>query len=322
VSLAGLNMLSHRDRRQDELFVAGSLRDLIPNDHILARVDLILDLSWLREEVSDCYDLDQGRPGIDPEVAVRLMLAGLLCGIVHDRALLREAQVNLAVRWFIGYRLHEALPDHSSLSRIRQRWGADRFRAVFQRSVQCCLEAGLVVGDVVHVDATLIRADVSWDSLALGHVAAVESANEPGNGSGVEDDGSDNDAGGIPAKAKPPKLKKLSSTDPDARMSTSRRDHVLEPSYRQLTAVDSAHGIVVDATVVSADVHEGGTLVAQLERIEDLSGRHVGLVTADKGYAYSSNYQALNIWGTTWHGRGYSAATNPQGEGAVEPVQV
>ncbi|MBT4042506.1 MAG: IS5/IS1182 family transposase, partial [Rhodospirillaceae bacterium] len=59
-------MLSHRDRRQDELFVAGSLRDLIPNDHILARVDLILDLSWLREEVSDCYDLDQGRPGIDP----------------------------------------------------------------------------------------------------------------------------------------------------------------------------------------------------------------------------------------------------------------
>jgi hypothetical protein len=105
-------------------------------------------------------------------------------------------------------------------------------------------------------------------------------------------------------------------------MSTSRRDHVLEPSYRQLTTVDSAHGIVVDATVVSADVHEGGTLVAQLERIEDLSGRHVGLVTADKGYAYSSNYQALNIWGTTWHGRGYSAATNPQGEGAVEPVQV
>lgn len=179
-------MLSHRDRQQDELFVAGSLRDLIPDDHILARVDRVLDLSWLRSEVSDCYDLEQGRPGIDPEVAVRLMLAGLLCGIVHDRALLREAQVNLAIRWFIGYRLHEALPDHSSLSRIRQRWGAERFRAVFQRSVGCCLEAGLVVGDVVHVDATLIRADVSWDSLALGHVTAVEGANEAGQIAGTQ----------------------------------------------------------------------------------------------------------------------------------------
>lgn len=292
-------MLSHRDRLQDELFVAGSLRDLIPDDHILARVDRVLDLSWLRDEVLDCYDLDQGRPGIDPEVAVRLMLAGLLCGIVHDRALMREARVNLAIRWFIGYRLHEALPDHSSLSRIRQRWGAGRFRSVFQRSVQCCLEAGLVIGDVVHVDATLIRADVSWDSLALGHVAAVASANEAEVVDGGGDDGADGGtSGGASVKAKPPKLKKLSSTDPDARMSTSRRDHILEPSYRQLTAVDSAHGIVVDAAVVSADVHEGGTLLAQLGRIEALSGRAVGLVTADKGYAYSSNYQALEARGT------------------------
>jgi hypothetical protein len=157
------------------------------------------------------------------------------------------------------------------------------------------------------VDATLIRADVSWDSLALGHVAAVEGANEAGvvaeGGDNDADNAADNDAGvgvsgGVSVKAKPAKLKKLSSTDPDARMSTSRRDHILEPSYRQLTAVDSAHGIVVDAMVVSADVHEGGTLVAQLERIEGLSGQHVGLVTADKGYAYSSNYHALEQRGT------------------------
>jgi hypothetical protein len=74
-------MLERRDRLQDELFVAGSLRALIPEDHVLVRVDKVLDLSWLRAEVSDCYDLEQGRPGIDPEAAVRLMLAGLLLGI-------------------------------------------------------------------------------------------------------------------------------------------------------------------------------------------------------------------------------------------------
>ena len=72
--------------------------------------------------VRGCYAADgAGRPGIDPEVAVRLMLAGFRLGIVHDRRLLREAQVNIAIRWFAGYGLHEALPDHSSLTRIRQR---------------------------------------------------------------------------------------------------------------------------------------------------------------------------------------------------------
>jgi IS5 family transposase len=89
---------------------------------------------------------------------VRLMLAGFLLGIVHDRRLLREAQVNLAVRWFCGYGLHEALPDHSSLTRIRQRWGAERFRRLFGRTVQACLAAKIAKGELVHVDASLIRA--------------------------------------------------------------------------------------------------------------------------------------------------------------------
>jgi transposase len=107
---------------QLKLLITGSLRQLIPDDHVLVRVDRVLDLSWLRDEVADLYCLDDGRPGIDPEVAVRLMLAGLLSGIVHDRKLMREAHVNIAIRWFIGYGVHEKLPDHSSLTRIRQRW--------------------------------------------------------------------------------------------------------------------------------------------------------------------------------------------------------
>ena len=67
------------------------------------------------------------------------MLAGLLLGLVHDRRLMREAQVNLAIRWFSGYGLHETLPDHSSLTRIRQRWGAERFKAILTRSAQACV---------------------------------------------------------------------------------------------------------------------------------------------------------------------------------------
>ena len=162
-------MLGRKERNQLELFITGSLRQLIPDDHVLARVDRALDLSWLTEEVADCYCLDDGRPGVDPEVAVRLMLAGLLLGIVHDRKLMREAHVNIAIRWFIGYALHEALPDHSSLTRIRQRWGAERFRKIFKRTVEACLKAKIVTAEVVHIDASLIRANVSWE-LSLIHI--------------------------------------------------------------------------------------------------------------------------------------------------------
>ena len=103
-------MQSRKNRQQEELFIATSLRDMIPEDHILKRVDAILDLSWFHDEVREYYCQENGRPSIDPESALRLMLAGFFQGVVHDRKLMREAQVNLAIRWFAGYRVDEALP--------------------------------------------------------------------------------------------------------------------------------------------------------------------------------------------------------------------
>jgi hypothetical protein len=97
------------------------------------------------------------RPSWDrPEVAVRLMLAGLRLGIVDDRHLMRDARVNLPVRWLMGYGLHEALPDHASLTRSRRRWGADRFRRLFEGTV-ACVAAGIAKGEV---DRSLVRAEV------------------------------------------------------------------------------------------------------------------------------------------------------------------
>ena len=112
----GCGTLGRKERDQLELFMTGSLRQLVPDDHVLARVDRVLDLSWLRAEVAGLYCEANGRPGIDPEVAVRLMLAGFLLGIVHDRRMLREAQVNLAIRWFVGYGLHEEAPRPSTMA--------------------------------------------------------------------------------------------------------------------------------------------------------------------------------------------------------------
>ena len=206
-------MLGRKARERLELFVTGSLDQLVPEDHVLARVDRVLDLGWLREEVADCYSGDNGRPGIDPEVAVRLMLAGLLLGIVHDRRLMREAQVNIAIRWFIGYGLHERLPDHSSLTRIRQRWGEARFRRVFQRTVAACLDAKIATAEVVHVDATLIRADASWESLVERHAGDVMAANAGDR---------EIEAGSKRRRARG-QSRKVSLTDPDASMATSGR---------------------------------------------------------------------------------------------------
>ena len=138
--------------------VTGSLRQLVPEDRVPARVDRVLDHGPAARGVADCYRADNNRPGIDPKVPVRLMLAGLLLGIVRDRRLLWEAQVNIASRWFIGFGLHKRLPDHSSLTRIRQRWGEKRLRVIFRRTVTACLQAKIATAEVVHIDASLIRA--------------------------------------------------------------------------------------------------------------------------------------------------------------------
>jgi len=92
-------MIGSQNRDQLEFFARGSLRDLVPDDHILARVDRVLDLSWLKADVADVCAPSAGRPSVEPEAIVRLMLAGFLLGIVHDRRLMREAQVNPAIRW-------------------------------------------------------------------------------------------------------------------------------------------------------------------------------------------------------------------------------
>ena len=271
-------MLGRKRREQLDLFVAGSLEQLLPKDHVLVRVDRVLDLSWLREEVSDCYSADMGRPGIDPEVAVRLMLAGLLMGYVHDRRLMREAQASLAIRWFIGYGLHEELPDHSSLTRIRQRWGEKRFREIFRRTVKACLDAKVAKAEVVHVDASLIRANASWESLAERHMDEVVSENA----------GDQDDAGGGRGKSV-----KMSRTDPDAHLAnTGRRGHA-EPSYKQHTAVDDARGVVLDVAVTRASVSEREMIDAQVEAVCELSGGDIATVTADSGYAYAKVYGAL-----------------------------
>jgi transposase len=284
-------MIGKRDRSRRSLFITGDIEELIPDDHILKRVDRFLDLSWLSEAVKECYCADNGRPSIDPEAAVRLMLAGFFQGIVHDRKLMREAQVNIAIRWFAGFELDEALPNHSSLSRIRERWGADKFKTIFKKTVQACIDAGLVSGETVHVDSTLIRADVSWESIVTKHANDVIKENrEEGGDDEVSDD--------LPKKIGRPRTrgntKKVSLTDPDATLATSKHNYHLEPTYKQHTAVDDERGILIDVDLTTGEINEGTKLIETIERIECMTGKPIKHVTADKSYSHSVNYNELD----------------------------
>jgi transposase len=159
--------------------IAVSLKDLVPRDNFYRHLEAKLDLSFVRNWARELY-AEGGRPGIDPVVFFKLQLIMFFEGIRSERQLIATASLNLAHRWYLGYALDEKLPDHSSLTRIRQRLGIDIFQRFFERVVDLCQDAGLVWGRDLYFDATRVRADADTDSLvprfyheAQTHIADV-----------------------------------------------------------------------------------------------------------------------------------------------------
>src|ERR671938_219589 len=142
-----------------------SLERLVPADHFYRHLDAKLDLSFVRDLVRDKY-APQGRPSIDPIVFFKLQLVMFFEGLRSERELVRVAADRLSVRWYLGYDLDEPLPDHSSLTRIRSRYGWAVFERCFEQIVEQCREAGLVWGKELYFDATQVKANASLDSVA------------------------------------------------------------------------------------------------------------------------------------------------------------
>src|ERR687883_1626266 len=134
-----------------------SLEELVPKDNFYRRLDRKLDLSFVRDLVKECYACS-GRPSVDPVVFFRLQLVMFFEDIRSERQLMEVAADRLSIRWFLGYNLNEPLPDHSSLSRIRERYGLEIFRCFFEEIVQMCFEAGLVRGEELYFDSTNVEA--------------------------------------------------------------------------------------------------------------------------------------------------------------------
>ena len=147
-----------------------SLEELVPKDNFYRRLDAMLDLSFVRDLVEDCYACS-GRPSVDPVVFFRLQLVMFFEDVRSERRLMEVAADRLSVRWFLGYDLDEPLPDHSSLTRIRERYGLEIFRRFFERMVQECFEAGLVWGEELYFDSTKVEANADVDSLRSRSIA-------------------------------------------------------------------------------------------------------------------------------------------------------
>lgn len=156
-------MMGHRSKRF-KLFTETNLEALVPADNFYRRLEDCLDLSFVRDLVRDRYE-EGGRPSIDPVVFFKLHLIAFFEGIRSERRLMETAAMNLAHHWYLGYDLDEVLPDHSSLSKIRARYGVEAFQRFFERIVELCMEAGLVEGEELYFDATRVEADASMDSL-------------------------------------------------------------------------------------------------------------------------------------------------------------
>src|SRR5579859_2103840 len=168
-------MMGSKERHFNPL-INVSLEQLVPQDHFYRQLDRTLDLSFVREFVQQTY-AGIGRPSIDPIVFFKLQLVMFFEDIRSERLLMRHAADRLSVRWYLGYDLGESLPDHSSLTRIRERYGVEVFRRFFEKIVEQCQQAGLVWGKELYIDATKVKANASLDSLTPRFAVEAHLAN-------------------------------------------------------------------------------------------------------------------------------------------------
>src|SRR6202046_1395079 len=141
-------MMGRREGGQGQFFYSFKLDEVVPADHLVRQIDGVLDLGWVHKELAPYYS-HTGRPSIDPELMIRMLVVGYAFAIRSERLICREVQVNLAYRWFCKLGIEDAIPDHSGFSRARnERFrDGDVFRRVFERVVEACIAAGLVGGE-------------------------------------------------------------------------------------------------------------------------------------------------------------------------------
>jgi len=273
-----------RQEGQPALFYEFSLEDHVPQDHLLRSIDRFVDLSSIRAHLADFYS-HTGRPSVDPELLIRMLLVGYCFGIRSERRLCEEVHLNVAYRWFCRLDLSDRVPDHSTFSKNRHGRFRDSelLRHLFETTVARCIEEGLVSGQRMAVDASLIEADANkqnstpkedWD------VSQIDPADAP---RAVREylDTLDEAAFGAASEVQP---KFTSHSDPASQWTAARKGPAFF-SYSDNYLIDTDHGVIVDIEATrSIRQAEVGSTKTMLDRVKARFDLHPERLIADTAY--------------------------------------
>jgi transposase len=276
-----------RQRYDERLFYQFRLEDHVPANHLLRRIDALLDLSFVHPLLSQHYSAI-GRPSVDPELMLRMLLVGYLFGIRSERRLVEEIHLNLAYRWFCRLGLEGQVPDASTFSKNRHGRFRDSglFRELFEAIVTACIRAGLVGGEAMSVDGSFLAADATFGKRLPGD-RLPEGWREPNADLGrpVREYLAALDAATPPAPDEPEAIppKHLSPTDPQAAWSV--KTGVGRFGYAANYLIDNAHAIILDVEATPARAsQEVVAAKTMLERTDEMLELCPDRLAADTGY--------------------------------------
>lgn len=269
-----------------------TLEELVPEDHLVRKIDAAIDFEFIHDTVAHLYCLNNGRPAIDPVRLIKMMLLGYLFGIPSERRLVKEIQVNVAYRWFLRMGLTEKVPDASTLSqnRIRRFNDSDVFQQIFDHIVEQALSQGMANGRVLYTDSTHLKADAN-PRKAVNELRpeGVSEYLEQLNAA-VEADRKRHGKKPLPAVKETPaseavavKNTKVSTTDPESGF--MHRDNKPQGFfYLDHRTVDGRHGIIMDTHVTPGNVHDSQPFIGRLKHQTERFGLDTVAVGVDAGY--------------------------------------
>ncbi|MEJ2726187.1 MAG: IS1182 family transposase [Deltaproteobacteria bacterium] len=275
-------MMGHQPSYQNKLFVtAFNLEKRIRNDHVLRKISEKIDLDFIYAEVKDSYGVN-GNVSVPPPVILKMMLLLVLYNVRSERELISTIPERLDWLWFLGYDLDDEIPNHSVLSKARARWGVKAFKSFFERIVWQCVQAGLVDGKKLFVDASLIDADASNNSvvdtkrlkryLNKGYRRLEKRLDDLQ----VE-------------KTTPANARFISTTDPDASV-TRHSGGKSKLRYKTHRGVDAKNEIITATEITPGSIDDGDVLERMIDSHEHNTQNKVDTVVADSKYGKVDNF--------------------------------
>ena len=301
-------MLKKPETQQQEMELV-TIESLVPCDHLLRKIDAVVDFEFIRARVEHLYCPDNGRPALDPVVLFKLLLLGYLFGIRSERQLMREVQVNNAYRWFLRMRLQDKVPDASTLSQNRRRRfrDSDIYQQIFDEIVELACRKGLVTGAVLYTDSTHLKASANKNKFDVQRVEVKPVEYLQQLDEAIAEDRAAHGKRELKAKPTEPETKEIKVSRTDADAGYMVRDG--KPKgffYLDHRTVDGQHAIITDTHVTPGNVNDAVPYLGRLDRQRERFGFNVRAVGVDAGYASAAIAKGLedrNIYGVTGYRR-------------------